>query len=167
MDDRRSHRQRSRGEWKRIPDDPKREGVVDVRLRRRQRRRGGHGQVATQKNFFYSSLRNARKHWGILLAKPLPIWLPTNIDQVRYRLSLDKLANTFSQTSATKKERFLTIPIRAYLIVESPGKKSYLGPRTYDEQSNAPSIQALQVHGISSTSIKVKNSMSCGLRPML
>jgi len=47
---------------------------------------------------------------------------------------------------------------RSYLIVESPGKKSYLGPRTYDEQSNAPSIQALQVHGISSSSIKVKKA---------
>ena len=44
---------------------------------------------------------------------------------------------------------------RAYLIVESSSKKTYLGPRTYDEQSNAPSIQALQVHGISSSSIKV------------
>ena len=45
---------------------------------------------------------------------------------------------------------------RSYLIVESSGKKSYLGPRTYDEQSSAPSIQALQVHGISSSSIKVR-----------
>ena len=44
---------------------------------------------------------------------------------------------------------------RSYLIVESSGKKTYLGPRSYDEQSNAPSIQALQVHGISSSSIKV------------
>ena len=44
---------------------------------------------------------------------------------------------------------------RSYIIVESAGKKIYLGPRTYDEHSNAPSIQALQVHGISSTSIKV------------